>query len=82
MEGLQGVINTFNRLTDIGLSIGLAASAFFFCLAGFQYMSASGNPMAMEHAKSSLKNAAVGFAIVLLARALASLIQSSIQAGG
>ena len=82
MEGLQGVINAFNHLTDIGLSIGLAASAFFFCVGGFQYMSASGNPMAMERAKSSLRNAAVGFAIVLLARALASLIQSSIQAGG
>jgi hypothetical protein len=44
-------------------------------------MSANGNPMAMEHAKSSLKNAAIGFAIVLLAKALASLIQSSIRGG-
>jgi hypothetical protein len=35
--------------------------------------------MAMERAKSSLRNAAIGFAIVLLARALASLIQGSIQ---
>ncbi len=81
MDSLQGVINMFTRLTEIGMNIGLAAAAFYILLSGFQYMSASGNPMAMEHAKSSLKNAAIGFAIVLLARALASLIQTSIRGG-
>ena len=80
MNELQGVIHTFDQLTTIGLNIGLAAAAFFILVGGFQYMSASGNPMAMERAKSSLKNAAIGFAIVLLARTLAALIQSSITA--
>jgi Type IV secretion system pilin len=78
MNGLQGVIHTFDQLTTIGLNIGLAAAAFFILVGGFQYMSAGGNPMSMERAKSSLKNAAIGFAIVLLARTLAQLLQSSI----
>ena len=78
MNGLQGVLHTFSQLTDIGLNIGLAAATFFILVGGFQYMSAGGNPMAMERAKSSLRNAAIGFAIILLAHAIASLIQSSI----
>ena len=78
LNELQGVIHTFDQLTTIGLSVGLVAAAFFILLGGFQYMSAGGNPMAMERAKSSLKNAAIGFAIILLARTLAALIQSSI----
>jgi hypothetical protein len=82
MNGLQGVINTFNQLTTIGLNIGIAAAAFFILIGGFQYMAAGGNPMAMERAKSSLRNAAIGFAIILLARTLAQLLQSSITTGG
>ena len=81
MNGLQGVIDTFNQLTTIGLNIGIGAAAFFILLGGFQYMTAGGNPMAMERAKSSLKNAAIGFAIILLARTLAQLLQSSITGG-
>jgi hypothetical protein len=79
MNGLHGVIHTFDQLTTIGLDIGLTAAAFFILVGGFQYMSAGGNPIAMERAKSSLKNAAIGFAIVLLARTLAQLLQSSIN---
>lgn len=78
MNGLQGVIDTFNQLTTIGLNIGTAAAAFFILVGGFQYMTAGGNPMAMERAKSSLKNAAIGFAIILLAHTLAQLLQSTI----
>jgi hypothetical protein len=76
--GLDGVINTFNQLTTIGLNIGIAASVFFILLGGFQYMAAGGNPMAMERAKSALRNAAIGFAIILLAKTLSQLLQSSI----
>lgn len=78
MNGLQGIVHMFDQLTTIGLNIGLAAAAFFILLGGFEYMTAGGNPMAMERAKSALKNAAIGFAIILLARVLAQLIQSSI----
>ena len=76
---MQGIIHTFDQLTAVGTDIGLAAATFFILLGGFQYMTASGNPMAMERAKSALRNAVVGFAIVLLANALASLISNSIS---
>jgi hypothetical protein len=76
---MDGIVHTFQQLTTVGSDIGLAAATFFILLGGFQYMTASGNPMAMERAKAALRNAVVGYAIVLLANALASLISNSIN---
>jgi len=45
-------------------------------LGGYKYMMARGNPIMMERAKGSLEHAGIGFAIVLLAAVLASLVKS------
>jgi len=44
-------------------------------------MSASGNPHKMESGKSAMTNAAVGLAIVLLARAIAQQLADAIGRG-
>ncbi len=41
-------------------------------------MSASGSPKQMEKGKTAMLNAVGGFAIIITARAVASLIQSSL----
>ena len=71
-----------NSLMTAGAAVGLAATAFFVMLAGFQYMSAGGSVRAVESAKGSLYNALIGFAIVILCRVVAGLVGSALGAPG
>ena len=41
-------IKIFNALLTAGAAVGLAATAFFVMLAGFQYMSAGGSVRAVD----------------------------------
>jgi hypothetical protein len=76
-------INTlFNNLIDIGTGVGVAVAAFFVMWGAFLYMSAAGNPHQMERGKAAIVNALVGLAIVLMARVIAGMIQSSLGSGG
>jgi hypothetical protein len=47
----------------------------------FLYMSAAGSPHQMERGKAAIVNALVGLAIVLMARVIAGMIQSSLGGG-
>ena len=74
-------INTlFDNLLTIGLGVGLAVAAFFVMWGAFLYMSAAGSPHQMERGKAAIVNALVGFSIVLMAKVIAGMIQSSIGA--
>jgi hypothetical protein len=68
----------FTALLNAATSVGLAAAALFLAWAGFLYMTASGSPRRMESAKDAAFAAVGGLAIVLLARTIATLIQSAI----
>ncbi len=75
-------INTlFNNLIDIGTGVGVAVAAFFVMWGAFLYMSAAGSPHQMERGKAAIVNALVGLAIVLMARVIAGMIQSSLGSG-
>ncbi len=67
----------FNNLLNIGIGVAAAVAAFFVMWGAFLYMSSSGSPRQMEQGKSAIVNALAGLAIVLLARVIAGLIQSS-----
>ena len=56
--------------------IGLAAlvCVFFLVNAGFHYMTSSGQPDKLEHAKRVLKNAIIGLVIVISAGTLTSIL--------
>ncbi len=69
----------FDALTAMGTALGLSVATFFLLWGGYKYMMARGNPLQMERAKQSLEHAAVGFAIVLLANVLASLVKSTLH---
>ena len=74
-------INTlFDNLLTIGLGVGAAVAAFFVMWGAFLYMSAAGSPHQMERGKAAIMNALVGFSIVLMAKVIAGMIQSSIGA--
>jgi hypothetical protein len=79
---LDAINNLFTNLLNIGLGVGVTVAAFFLMWGAFIYMSAAGNPHQMERGKSAMVNALAGLAIVLSARVLAGLIQSSLGTGG
>ncbi len=70
--GGLAVVNV--QLTDflqplIGALITLAglAAGFFVVIAGLEYMTSRGNPKRLDHAKRTLKNAALGLLLVIAA---------------
>ena len=79
---MDAINNLFTNLLNIGLGVGVTVAAFFLMWGAFIYMSAAGNPHQMERGKSTMVNALAGLAIVLSARVLAGLIQSSLGTGG
>jgi len=79
---LDAINNLFTNLLNIGLGVAVTVAAFFLMWGAFIYMSAGGNPHQMERGKSAMVNALAGLAIVLSARVLAGLIQSSLGTGG
>ncbi len=81
------VINTDiqNYLRPILYSlVGLAGvvSAFFIVQGGIEYMTSSGKPEKLEHAKKILKNALIGLVIVIAAGTLTSILNNAYQQGG
>ncbi len=71
------IINLINTITTWLLVGGGALAALMFAYGAIIYMSASGNPRQIERAKSAMFNAVVGFALVLSAKGVAALIQST-----
>ncbi|XMB34279.1 pilin [Candidatus Saccharibacteria bacterium oral taxon 955] len=61
-------------------SIASLACAFFLAHAGYIYMTSSGKPDRMEHAKSIAKKAVTGLVIVLAAVTIVSILNGSYQA--
>ena len=76
------IVNMFTQLITVGTAIALIVCAFFVMLAGYQYMTAGGSVRAIESAKSSLYNALIGFAIVILCKVIAGLVGGALGAPG
>ena len=72
----------FEALMTAGATLSLGATGFFVMLAGYQYLSAGGSVRAIESAKSSLYNALIGFAIVILCKVIAGLVGNALGAPG
>ncbi len=74
-----------NYLRPIMFSlVGLAGvvSAFFIVQGGIEYMTSSGKPEKLEHAKKILRNALIGLAMVAIAATLTSILSSAYQDAG
>ena len=82
MSDPRQIVDLFSRLLQVATQVGLTASALFLAWAGFLYMTAGGSPRRMETAKDAAFAALGGLAIVLLAQAIANLVQSAILPRG
>jgi hypothetical protein len=80
MSNPATIIKLFETLLDAATKVGLTAAALFLAWAGFLYMTAGGSPRRMESAKDAAFAAIGGLAIVLLAKAIAQLVQNAIPA--
>ncbi len=69
---------TTNTLGLLTLVAGVAAS-LFLVYSGYLYITSSGNPEALEHAKKTLKNALVGLVLVLAATSVISIFQNALN---
>lgn len=63
---------------------GLAglACTFFLVNGGIQYMTSSGNPEKLEHAKKIIKNALIGLVLVLAAATLTAILSNAYSGSG
>jgi hypothetical protein len=73
---LEGVIDSL-RLWLVGLLAALAT--LFLTLGGVRYMIAGGDPGQIERAKGSLRAAAAGYALAVLAPVLVSILGSIVN---
>jgi len=76
------IVKVFDALMTAGAAAGLGATGFFVMVAGYQYLSAGGSVRAVESAKSSLYNALIGFAIVIMCKVIAGLVGGALGAPG
>lgn len=70
-------VETFIRsiITALTGIAGLVATAFFV-LGGFKYITSSGNPHNLEHAKRTIVFSALGLAIAIAAFVLSNIVAS------
>ena len=68
-----------NNLRDwlVGLLVGLAT--LLLTWGGIRYLTAGGDPMQIDKAKSSLKSAAVGYLLAALAPLIVGILQSVVH---
>lgn len=63
-------LNTF-------IIIGAIASVFFIVYAGYKYITSTGNPEALDEAKTTLRNALIGLTLILGAAVVQSILSSA-----
>jgi hypothetical protein len=78
MQPPPEITQTFTNLLNLATGLGLVVCSLFLVFAGFSYMTSGGNPAAVERSKSAALNAAVGFAIILLARVLSQMVSNAV----
>jgi len=75
-----GFIEAMETLTDWLFVILVVVAVIFIVLAGLQFITGGGDPVAVSAARTKLIWAAVGIGIALLARGLPAAIQNLIGA--
>ncbi len=83
LAAVNGSIQEYLRPIMLSL-VGLAGvvSTFFIILGGIQYITSSGKPERLEHAKKILRNALLGLILVIAAGTLTAILTSAYQDAG
>jgi hypothetical protein len=69
-----------SNLTAWIVGILAVVATLFLTIGGLRYLLAGGDPSEVERAKSALKNAALGYALALLAPVLLDILQNILGA--
>lgn len=71
-------ISTFtNQTLSTLLIFATAAATFFLVRGGYMYITSTGKPDALEHAKLTVRNALIGLIIIISAAVFSSLLQGA-----
>jgi hypothetical protein len=70
---INGVIS---NLTDWLVGILAGVATLFLTIGGLRYLTAGGDPVQVEKAKTALKSAAIGYALAALAPLIVSILAS------
>lgn len=73
---MELLITVFRTLLTEAVDVAAAVAAFCAAWGGFLLMTASGSPHQMERGKDAIRNAAIGFGIVLTAKFFADLVMA------
>lgn len=68
-----------SRVVNLLFTIAIPLCAIMVLVGGFQMMMSAGNPEKFSKGKKTLVYAAIGFAVVLIAGSVATLIQNFLQ---
>jgi len=82
LTSLQGVLNTVCTVFDWAFYFLVALAVIFIIIAAFKYLTAAGNPEAVQGAGNTLLYAAVAVGVALLARAVPLIVASFLGANG
>src|SRR3989344_9635690 len=66
-----------NQTLSTLLIFATAAATFFLVRGGYMYITSTGKPDALEHAKLTVRNALIGLVIVISAAVFSSLLQGA-----
>jgi Type IV secretion system pilin len=65
-----------SNLTDWLVGILAGVATLFLTIGGLRYLTAGGDPVQVEKAKTALKSAAIGYALAVLAPLIVSILAS------
>jgi hypothetical protein len=72
--GVSSIPEVVNRIRIWLVGILVAVSTLFLTVGGFRYLWANGDPGEIEKAKAALRNAAIGYALAVLAPLFVTIV--------
>lgn len=73
----EALKSSISPLFSTMITIAAVACLLFIVFGGYYYMTSAGNPEKLDRAKKTLRNAFIGFVVVLAAGALVSIMQNA-----
>ena len=74
--------NSFvNKVTTVGLSLGVAVAVVLVAIAGYKMINSKGDANAIKDAQDQIQNAIMGFMLILLAVAVVKIILGALGLG-
>lgn len=72
--GVSSIPEVVNRMRIWLVGILVAVSTLFLTVGGFRYLWANGDPGEIDKAKTALRNAAIGYALAILAPLFVTIV--------